>query len=400
MVDPGGTGVPPTWESRIRQDRARAQFSKNNAEKWHARRVVLALDGALENKRVRVAREARERVERRTLSEAASRETVAAALDEWFESHKRGLQGATAVRYEGLLRNLQRVLPDISVREFTRRDAAKVLADFALRGGVKGRKQGSSSTRQARVILAGALDRCADHGIISANPLRGMRRLALPPTQERQPPSVEDVRRLLAMSAEIGDLAAPIALAVGCGLRRGEMLGLSWSALDLDGATLEVRASLEEVRASLRLKTPKTARSRRTVALPASVVETLRRHRLRQREWALACGSGFDREADLVNPGPDGRPWRPSTFTDRYAQFARSVGVRGTFHDLRHSHASALIANGMDARAVADRLGHASPAFTMSRYVHTATDADRRAAITFESILRGPEAASTNEAAS
>ncbi len=178
------------------------------------------------------------------------------------------------------------------------------------------------------------------------------------------------------------------------------ILGLRWAAVDLAGGTLEVRQSLEEVGATLRLKVPKTARSRRTIALPATVVEMLRQHRLRQREWALACGPGYDRAADLVVPGPDGKPRRPSNFTDAYLAFAKTVGVCGTFHDLRHFHGSALIASGIDARTVANRLGHANVGFTMTTYVHSGSDADRKAASATDDLLRGPGVTEANEAAS
>jgi integrase len=227
-----------------------------------------------------------------------------------------------------------------------------------------------------------------------------MRRLSLPKSAEREPPDLRELRRLLEASQKVPHrdfLAVPVALAISCGLRRGEVLGLKWADIDFEKSELRVRHSLEEVKDTLRLKTPKTPRSRRTIALSPDVVDALRHHRVRQAEWSLQCGAGYDREADLVNAGLDGAPWRPTTFTDVYAKFARSLGVKGTFHDLRHGHASGLIAAGVDARAVADRLGHSSPAFTMSRYVHAASDASRRAAATFEDVLRGANREPTND---
>jgi integrase len=339
------------------------------------------------------------RARRKSEEESRSRERIGVLLDEWLRRHTPSLQGATAARYRGLAERIKVLAEDVSLSAFSRRDASALFAKLSASGGVKGKPLGSSSVRQARVLLSQALDEAVDFGIVETNVVARLK-LSLRPTAERNPPSVDEIRSLLEASEREDDLAAPVALAASCGMRRGEILGLKWSEVDLDRALLNVSASLEEVGATVRLKAPKTARSRRTLALPASVVATLRLHRRRQREWALRCGVGYDREADLVNPGPDGKPWRPSTFSDRYLAFAKNIGVKGTFHDLRHSHGSALIAGNVDARTVADRLGHANVGFTMQRYVHAAKDSDRRAADAFEVILRGPMDNGANESAS
>ena len=134
--------------------------------------------------------------------------------------------------------------------------------------------------------------------------------------------------------------------------------------VDLDKGVLRVRRSLEETEQGLRFKGPKTRGSSRTVSLPSNVIEELRVHRVAQcEEWMRVMLRPTE---DLVFPWPDGSPYPPDQLSRKWGHL--KLGVH--FHALRHTHASALIAAGMDVVAVARRLGHANPAITLRVYSH------------------------------
>ena len=165
-------------------------------------------------------------------------------------------------------------------------------------------------------------------------------------------------------------LYTPTMLAVTTGLRRGEILGLRWSNVDLATGTITVLQSLEQTKEGLRFKSPKTHRSRRSIALPAMTVDALRAHRAKQAQERLALGPAYD-DHDLVCPRPGGTPWPPDMFSTAFAAAIRRSELRAfRFHDLRHSHASQLLKAGVHPKVVSERLGHAGIGITLDTYSH------------------------------
>lgn len=128
--------------------------------------------------------------------------------------------------------------------------------------------------------------------------------------------------------------------------------------------------SLEQTKDGFRFKSPKTHRSRRSVALPATTVEALRLHRAAQAEERLALGPVWD-EHGLVFPRPSGAPWPPDVFSTAFCAFVRRSGMRPfRFHDLRHTHATHLLKAGVHPKIVSERLGHSGVGITLDTYSH------------------------------
>jgi integrase len=160
----------------------------------------------------------------------------------------------------------------------------------------------------------------------------------------------------------------PVMLDATTGLRRGEILGLRWSNVDLATSTITVVQSLEQTKEGLRFKSPKTRRSKRSIALLSITVDALRLYRAKQAEERLALGSAYE-DQDLVCPRPRGSPWPPDMFSTAFAAFVRRSGMRSfRFHDLRHSHASHLLRAGVHPKIVSERLGHST--VTIDTYSH------------------------------
>lgn len=180
-----------------------------------------------------------------------------------------------------------------------------------------------------------------------------------------------------------------VATALGTGLRRSELLALRWPDVDLDSGMLRVERALEQTtRGGLVFRAPKTRYGRRSVSLPPSTITALREHRRAQQEQRLLLGLGKAPIDALVFAEANGAPRSPNAVTKEWQAAMGKLGLRATLHSLRHSHASALIASGLDVLTISRRLGHGSPAITLSVYGHLFKTDDRAAAI-MEAMLTG-----------
>ncbi len=177
-------------------------------------------------------------------------------------------------------------------------------------------------------------------------------------------------------------------LALATGARRGELCALRWKDVDLDAARVRVERSLEQTNAGLRFKEPKTKAGRRSISIPPAIVAELRAHWRAQQEQRLAVGAGRAPEDALVFARPDGEPIAPDTLTQEWARLVRIMKLpKVTFHALRHTHASQLIANGLDVVTVSRRLGHGNPTITLNVYSHLFGNTDERAAAIVEATM-------------
>jgi integrase len=137
------------------------------------------------------------------------------------------------------------------------------------------------------------------------------------------------------------------------------------------------------------MKPPKSRAGRRTISLPVNVVEVLRDHRRQQMQTRLLLGQGRAGAEDLVFTLADGSPYPPDKLSRDWRNVVRDRKMpRVMFHSLRHAHASALIAAGLDVVAVSRRLGHGSPAITLSVYAHLFESKDDAAAAAIEAAMR------------
>jgi integrase len=173
------------------------------------------------------------------------------------------------------------------------------------------------------------------------------------------------------------------------GLRRGEVLALSWSDIDTDHNTIRIRQSLQRLDGSLRLVETKTRASTATLAAPPSLMAILARHRAQQQAERLALGAAWP-GLDLVFTSTTGTALEPRNVTrewDRLRDRADLPDLR--LHDLRHSCATILTALGVHPRVVMEMLRHSQISMTMDTYAHVAPLLQREAADTLESALFG-----------
>ena len=245
------------------------------------------------------------------------------------------------------------------------------------KGGIAARSVG-----HAHRLLNRMLKEAQRFDLIVKNPI--VDNESLPKVRQQEVQIVSEDQLPVLLEKIRGHKIEPVALlALFCGLRRGEILALKWGNIDLDRSVLRVRHSLEETRAGgVRFKEPKSKAGRRDVTLPDVVVGVLRRHRIEQLELRAKLGLGRPSDDDLVFWQLNGQPIGPRHFSANvWPAAARKIGMpKITFHSLRHTHASQLIAAGVDVVTISKRLGHSWPNITLGTYAHLFATSDERAA--------------------
>lgn len=215
-------------------------------------------------------------------------------------------------------------------------------------------------------ILSAAFNVAVRDGLAQKNPAKGVKRPKAAPKKMRSL-SEEQVVALLGV---VRDTRHEALYFVACrlGLREGELCGLSWEEVDLEGGSLHVYRSVSAHAKGVRWGGTKTG-AQRTIALDLSEVAALKRHRKLQAEERIAA-KGW-RDEGLVFPGTRGQVKRRSPLLDELRRHCERAGLpRITFHDLRHTAASLMVGKGIPIRTVSDILGHANPAMTLNRYAH------------------------------
>ncbi len=182
------------------------------------------------------------------------------------------------------------------------------------------------------------------------------------------------------------------------GMRRAELLALRWSDIDLELCQLSVTRSMQYIRDAvpenrISFREPKTAKSRRLIALSPSTVITLREHETKQAELRQSLGYPPLSDNDLVFSHYDGSPLLPDSVTHAWIKLVRRCGLKGIrFHDTRHTHASLMLKHGIHPKIVQERLGHASIQITLDTYSHVAPGLQQAAANRFDDIVLAKEA--------
>lgn len=319
-----------------------------------------------------------------------SRVTVAEFLERWERDWATAnVSPKTLERYTGILH--KQVIPNIGkarIQKLRPVDLSELYAKLLREGG---RKDGGLSPRSVghvHRVLHRALGHAAQWGVVQSN----VASLVSPPrvaTAEIEILSPAQIKVVFA-KLEGRSLLPIVSTALGTGMRRGELLALRWQDVNLERAQIRVERSLEQTTGHLRFKSPKTKHGRRTIALPAYVVAELRVHWKAQQEQRLALGMGKSPPDALVFATVEGNPRSPGGLTKDWATFAKGLGLNVTFHALRHTHASQLIASGLDVLTISRRLGHGSPTITLGVYGHLFSNSDDRAAQVLDAAFLAP----------
>src|SRR5262245_22934528 len=178
---------------------------------------------------------------------------------------------------------------------------------------------------------------------------------------------------------------------LGSGERRGELLALRWQDINLDAGTMRIERALEQTKeAGVVVKSPKTRTGRRTITLAPATIDVLREHRRAAQAQRFALGLGKLAPDIPVFATFDGGLRSPRSVTKEWSLVAKRLGIAATFYSLRHTHASTLIASGLDVLTISRRLGHGSPSITLNTYGHLFRPDDRAAEIMQRALTAPP----------
>lgn len=331
-----------------------------------------------------------------------TKETVGQYLDRWLKEKSLQLKERTADDYMYSLEKyvtprIGRIplakLSPLIVQTMIREIAEQVSADRA---------------NKCRRILFGALKQAVRWQLIPRNPVEAVDPLKYE-RKEMKLWSASEVTRFLNTARE-HRLYALFYLAISTGLRCGELLGLQWS--DLERNVLHVNRSLGHIRGRLTVSTPKTRKGFRRVVLSPDVIEVLAGHHEQQAAERARLGTAWP-DLDLVFTSTTGgfihprnllRVWDKLQESTRNAWYLNmleqgdqetaqklkggKILPRIRLHDLRHLHASIAIRSGMDAKVLADRLGHARASFTLDVYTHLFDEQRVNSAVSVQDLLR------------
>jgi integrase len=314
--------------------------------------------------------------------------TVAAHMGRWLEHVRTQVSPKTFERYCGVVRG--NILPALGGILLTKLQPAQISESYA-KALSNGRRDGKGGLSPASVLYMHRLLKEALAVAVSE-----WRLLPWNPAESIKAPKVKrkNMRALnpaetatLLEAAREYRLFTPVMLSVTCGLRRGEICALRWRNVDLAGAQLSINRSTEQTKAGIREKETKAGRGR-TVALTSLSVEELYRHKARQAEELLRLGIQLSDEMYVVAQA-DGNPLKPNSLTHEFVRFIAGSGLpRVRFHDLRHSHATHMLASGVHPKIAQERLGHATIATTLDLYSHVLPGMQADAASRVDEALR------------
>jgi integrase len=299
---------------------------------------------------------------------------LGAYLNRWLENTAKSKVHATSrERYEPLIRlHIQPSIGGIPLTKLTYFHVESFYADMERQG------IGPRTRNMVGTLLTSALRQAVKSRLIPFNPAID----AAKPRYERKELQFwsEAQARLFLESTRDHRLYALFAVAIGSGMRQGELFALQWSDVDFEKGTIVVCRSLAKLKSGFILKEPKTKSSRRTIKLPRFALDALTRHRHAMlREGHIAASVFCAKTGQFLERSNFGKQYFKPLMSKANAQIVDAESKAGNepqllplirFHDLRHTHATTLLANGHSIKAVSQRLGHANVKVTLEVYMH------------------------------
>ena len=183
------------------------------------------------------------------------------------------------------------------------------------------------------------------------------------------------------------DIYIPVMIAIATGMRRGEVLGLTWNNIDLEKGIIKVFQALYPTKNGLVILPPKTENSIRNISMPLTLINILKDYKLQQNILKERLGKNYINN-DLVCCTIDGKPMHPTTFNHKSHNLLEDNNLPLIrFHDLRHSHASLLLKEKVPAKVISERLGHSNVNITLNLYSHIYDETNMEVANTFDKFL-------------
>lgn len=354
-------------------------------------RTVIKHNGYVVTAMARTAQESRQlakakltqlpSIKRTQDSESLEKLKLADYLLNWLDNeHKHNIAHSTYKRYRSLsVNHINPLIGSYQIGKLTPKIITWLLSQMRSSG------QSVRSLQQARALLSIALGEAENLGSIQSNPVRKVKN---PQLTERQisPLTLEEVKRLL-KTYEGTYLSARLHMALICGLRQGEALGLRWQDVDLETGLIQIRTQIQIIDGKQAFSSLKTERSKRSLVLTESTRNALLAHKNLVEEMFVKANGDWQ-DWDLVFPRNNGTPRSAQTDYDDWQKALKLCGLtHKRLHDARHTAATLMYSQGIGIETISRSLGHSSSAITSKLYVHSAEEPLRIAASALDAVL-------------
>ena len=308
--------------------------------------------------------------------------TVGQWLDTWMENYaKLQVRASSYKTYQGFIDNhIKPALGEIPLEKLTAMDLQRLYKHLLESGRVecteaRNKPKGLSvkTVRNINQMISSALNCAVEQRLIASNPTKGC---VLPKLERKEmkilPPEslgtfFEEARRSGVFELYYIDLAT--------GLRRGELLGLKWSDIDLNKGVIHIRRQVLRQNGEVVEAPLKTKNSYRNIAIGVETIQVLK---------------GMNQTDEYVFPSPYGGPMSPDSVLHMLQRVLKRAGLeRIRFHDLRHTFSVLALQNGVDVKTLSAMLGHYSAGFTLDTYAHVTTSMQKQAANAVDRFLSG-----------
>jgi integrase len=296
-------------------------------------------------------------------------------ITDWLNDKKNSVKKQTWEGYEVLIRtHIIPVLGNVKVSSLTPNILQKFINDLM------DSHLAPSSVRKIYAILNNALSKAEKWGMIPKNVASLIEKPKLIKT-EMKVWDKEEVNRFLDVAKE-DRLHIAFLLAITTGMRQGEILGLKWEDIDFKEGTLSIKRILSHNGKEL-LSEGKTKSSIRTIYLDNVTIEALKHHRTMILQEKLVSGQDY-RDHNLIICTTKGTSVNPRNLSRKWKELIKMSGIEEIrFHDLRHSHATLMMEQGVNPKVVAERLGHSDVRLTMNIYTHVLPSLQKQVAENF-----------------
>lgn len=271
-------------------------------------------------------------------------------------------------------------LRDVRLQKLSPLHLEELYRTLSERGGAKGQPLKPPTVLRTHRVINKALNDAERKGLIASNPARLARKPSAAQHDTEKPAWAPDELRYFLEEAKDHDLFAIWRLAALTGMRRAELLGLKWENVNDAGQTVRVIETLTTVNGVPQTVPPKSLRSRRVIDLDDETADVLRAHRKAQDRLRDLLGRAWQ-ENGYVFTSPLGTPHHPDNVSKQFTKLVKTMDIKYlSLHGLRHTHATQMLAAGINPRVVSERLGHADVAFTLQTYGHVLPGQQREAA--------------------